>query len=186
MIITALAEKESQGVEYYLALSETTSTREKITKIAKQQGYLEIKACKYLNNNTLIITWAKGHLVRLKEPEEYNEKWKDWSLENLPIVPDNFEYVVDEKRKRQYDIVEKKLKIAQQIIWAGDIDREGSYISYLICKQAKVWNDERKTFKSLWIDDLTAKPIRKGFQNLLTIVTYKHKKHKHARLLTGF
>ena len=169
MIITALAEKESQGIEYYLALSETTSTRDTVTTLAKKQGYLEIKACKYLNNNTIIITWAKGHLVRLKEPEEYNEKWKDWSLENLPIVPDNFEYVVDEKRKRQYDIVEKKLKIAQQIIWAGDIDREGSYISYLICKQAKVWNDERKTFKSLWIDDLTTKPIRKGFQNLKDI-----------------
>lgn len=60
MIITALAEKESQGVEYYLALSETTSTREKITKIAKQQGYLEIKACKYFTNNTLIITWGKN------------------------------------------------------------------------------------------------------------------------------
>ena len=74
MIITALAEKESQGVEYYLALSETTSTRDTVTKAAKKQGYLEIKACKYLNNNTLIITWAKGHLVRLKEPEEYRAK----------------------------------------------------------------------------------------------------------------
>ncbi len=85
------------------------------------------------------ITWAKGHLVRLKEPEEYDEKWKDWSLENLPIIPENFEYVVDEKRKKQFEIVKKKLKAAQQIIWAGDIDREGSYISYIICKVAGVW-----------------------------------------------
>lgn len=169
MIITALAEKESQGIDYYLALSQTTNSRDAVEKIAKKQGYLEIKSCSYLNNNTLIITWAKGHLVRLKEPEEYDEKWKDWSLENLPIIPDNFEYVVDEKRKKQFEIVKKKLKAAQQIIWAGDIDREGSYISYIICKVAGVWGDSRKTFKSLWIDDLTPKPVRKGFQNLQDI-----------------
>jgi len=115
MIITALAEKESQGVEYYLALSETTSTRDTVTKAAKKQGYLEIKACKYLNNNTLIITWAKGHLVRLKEPEEYNEKWKDWSLENLPLKKNVDEFLEEQKEAGELEYAPEEEPIQEEL-----------------------------------------------------------------------
>ncbi|QGX47360.1 topoisomerase I (plasmid) [Streptococcus ruminicola] len=164
-----LAEKDSQALDYYRSLANVKQVNE---KEAKMKGYLQLRTPDYFGGQTAIITWAKGHLTELKDPGEYDEKWEKWSLDTLPIIPETFEYKTTTSSKsaiKQFKTVKYWLEKADTIVWAGDIDREGSYISYSICLLAGVWGKSDKTFKSLWIDDLAPKVIRKGFKNLQDI-----------------
>ncbi|WNU96077.1 DNA topoisomerase [Streptococcus sp. DTU_2020_1000888_1_SI_GRL_NUU_041A] len=163
-----LAEKRDQAFDYYNGLAINPNLNE---KMARAKGYIEVYNPAYFDGQPIVITWAIGHLTELKEPHEYRDEWKEWSLENLPIIPEKFEYrpSMDKNPARQYQIVEKLLKNADTIVWAGDNDREGCYISYSICCLAGVWGAPGKTFKSLWIDELDPKVVRKGFKNLQSI-----------------
>lgn len=157
-MITILAEKPSQAEEYAKAF----------TNAEKKKGYIEASDKNILNGKTCIITWGFGHLIELIEPEDYDEKYKDYRLSDLPIVPDKFKYRVAKDKKAQFNIVKNKLLAADTIIWAGDIDREGDYIAYLICQEAGIFNTD-KTLKRLWVNDLTPKTVIKGLNNLRPI-----------------
>jgi len=112
-----------------------------------------------------IITYAVGHLVDLISPDQYNEKWKKWSLENLPIFPDHFKYEISKDKKAQFSIVKKHLKEADTIVIATDCGREGESIAWSIINYAGVSN-AGKTFKRLWINSLEKDVVYQGFQNL--------------------
>ena len=117
-----------------------------------------------LRGNGYLVTSARGHLVRLKEPQEYDTKYEKWNLSDLPIIPD-FEFVPIESAADVLARLKKLMnsKEVDEIICATDAGREGECIfryiyNYVGCK---------KPFKRLWISSLTAESIRNGFNHLL-------------------
>lgn len=117
-----------------------------------------------LRGNGYIVTSARGHLVRLKEPQEYDPKYEKWNISDLPINPD-FEFLPIEKAADVLERLESLMNSAEvdEIICATDAGREGECIfryvyDYIGCK---------KPYSRLWISSLTAESIRNGFNNLL-------------------
>jgi DNA topoisomerase-3 len=124
---------------------------------AKRDGYFE--------GNGYQITWAFGHLVELKEPDEYDKAWKRWSLESLPIIPEQFGLKArgDASAQKQLNTIKKLFKSADEIICATDAGREGE----LIFRYILAWSGcQHKPFKRLWISSLTDDAIRGGFTKL--------------------
>ncbi len=119
----------------------------------------------YFEGNGYQITWAFGHLVELKEPDEYNPAWKRWSLESLPIIPEQFGLRArgDASAQKQLNIIKQLFKVADEIICATDAGREGE----LIFRYILSWTACLGTpFKRLWISSLTDDAIRQGFAKL--------------------
>jgi DNA topoisomerase-3 len=119
----------------------------------------------YIEGNGYQITWAFGHLVELKEPDQYNPEWKRWSLDNLPIIPDKFELKArdEDSAKKQLNTIKDLFKGADEIICATDAGREGE----LIFRYILTWSQcLKKPFKRLWINSMTDEAINKGFSNL--------------------
>lgn len=147
-----LAEKPPQAKAYAEAF-----------EIAKREKtHIELKPCSIFPHGA-VITWGIGHLVEIALPGEHDEKWANWNLEHLPVIPKQFNLKVADSKKVQFNAVSKLLKEADLIINGCDIDREGSNIFYLILKVAGVVN---KPIKRLFINSLEIDAIRKGFQNL--------------------
>ncbi len=119
----------------------------------------------YFEGNGYQITWAFGHLVELKEPDEYNPAWKRWSLESLPIIPEQFGLKArgDASAQKQLNTIKHLFKAADEIICATDAGREGELIFRYILSWAECL---QKPFKRLWISSLTDDAIRKGFATL--------------------
>ncbi|TAK59785.1 DNA topoisomerase 3, partial [Methylobacter sp.] len=119
----------------------------------------------YFEGNGYQITWAFGHLVELKEPDEYNQAWKRWSLESLPIIPERFGLKArgDASAQKQLNTIKRLFKAADEIICATDAGREGELIFRYILSWAGCVH---KPFKRLWISSLTDDSIRKGFAEL--------------------
>ena len=124
---------------------------------SKRDGYFE--------GNGYQITWAFGHLVELKEPDEYHPEWKRWTLESLPIIPEQFGLKArgDESAQKQLNIIKRLLLAADEVICATDAGREGELIFRYILAWAECL---QKPFKRLWISSLTDDAIRKGFAQL--------------------
>ncbi|MCI7443194.1 MAG: DNA topoisomerase 3, partial [Clostridium sp.] len=118
----------------------------------------------YIEGNKYIVTWAMGHLVGLMDPEGYDEKYKKWSMETLPMLPKNMKLTVLKKTGKQYNEVKKQLlrNDVSDIIVATDAGREGELVAYWILEKAKV----NKPVKRLWISSQTEKAILEGFKNL--------------------
>ena len=119
----------------------------------------------YFEGNGYQITWAFGHLVELKEPDEYNPAWKRWSLEALPIIPEQFGLKArgDASAQKQLNTIKQLFNAADEIICATDAGREGELIFRYILTWAGCL---QKPFKRLWISSLTDDAIRKGFDSL--------------------
>ncbi|HEY8036620.1 MAG TPA: DNA topoisomerase 3 [Methylobacter sp.] len=119
----------------------------------------------YFEGNGYQITWAFGHLVELKEPDEYNQAWKRWSLESLPIIPEQFGLKArgDAPAQKQLNTIKRLFKAADEIICATDAGREGELIFRYILSWAGC---VQKPFKRLWISSLTDDSIRNGFAKL--------------------
>lgn len=118
----------------------------------------------YIEGNKYIVTWAMGHLVGLMDPEGYDEKYKKWSMETLPMLPKNMKLTVLKKTGKQYNEVKKQLlrNDVSDIIVATDAGREGELVAYWILEKSKV----NKPVKRLWISSQTEKAILEGFKNL--------------------
>ncbi|WP_455432193.1 DNA topoisomerase III [Tigheibacillus jepli] len=102
-------------------------------------------------------------MVELVSPEQYNESWKEWKLEQLPMFPERFQFQVDRDKKKQFKVVKKLLNDSNEIIVATDCDREGENIARSIITLAGASN---KPTKRLWINSLEVDEIQKGFRNL--------------------
>lgn len=153
--VVILAEKPNQAKAYSEAFH-----------VTKKEGYYEVFPCAELPNGA-VITYGIGHLVELKEPHEYQgkEHWRKWKLEELPIIPDNynFEFKVSHKTRSQFNIVKKLLNNAKEIIIATDSDREGENIARSIISLCGASN---KPTKRLWINSLEKDEIIRGFKQI--------------------
>ena len=118
----------------------------------------------YLEGNGYQVTWTYGHLCTLKEPNDYQEMWKRWSLGALPMIPNRFgiKLIDQEHIKKQFAIVEKLFKQADEIINCGDAGQEGELIQRWVMQKA----DIKCPVKRLWISSLTEEAIREGFNSL--------------------
>lgn len=127
----------------------------------------------YIENDRYIITWAVGHLVELFEPQEYDPKWKKWSLDTLPIAPDSFQYKPISKTKKQFSTIKKLLKAHsfERIAIATDAGREGEVIARTILLTAgfKDWKIIFRFWSSL---ALTPQVVREGMELLKPLVEY--------------
>lgn len=117
-----------------------------------------------LSGNGYTVTWAIGHLVTLKEPEEIDERFKRWRTEDLPILPERMELKVISKTRSQYKIVKTLInaKDTDRLICATDSGREGELIFRYIYQMAGC----KKPFDRLWISSMTDEAIREGFTRL--------------------
>lgn len=111
-----------------------------------------------------IVTWALGHLVTLAEPEAYDDKYKAWKIEDLPMLPSQLKLVVIKQSGKQYQAVKTQLSRndVNEVIIATDAGREGELVARWIIEKARV----NKPLKRLWISSVTDKAIKDGFKNL--------------------
>lgn len=116
----------------------------------------------HLEGEHYIITWAIGHLISLAEPDLYDEKYKKWNISHLPIIPDKFKLVANKKTITQLNVIKDLAKQANVLVNACDAGREGQYIFHLI----QTYLNLKQPVKRLWISDLTAETIKKGFEEL--------------------
>ena len=149
-----IAEKPSVAQEFAKALK---------VKMGRRDGYLE--------GEEAIATWCVGHLVTMSYPEVYDSKYKRWSLETLPFLPQTFLYEVIPAVKKQFDIVSKLLnrEDIDVIYVCTDSGREGEYIYRLVEQMAQVQGKKRKR---VWIDSQTEEEILRGIEKAKDLEAY--------------
>lgn len=110
------------------------------------------------------VTWGLGHLVTLADPEDYDPKYKEWKMEDLPMMPDQFRLEVIKQTGKQYRVVKAQIHRADvgEIIIATDAGREGELVARLILEKA----GNKKPIKRLWISSVTDKAIKEGFAKI--------------------
>ena len=143
-----------------LVLAEKPSVARDIARVLKCNKKIEGA----LEGEHYIVTWALGHLVSLAAPESYDNKYKEWKMEYLPMLPKKFQLEVIKQSGKQYHAVKKQLcrKDVGEVIIATDAGREGELVARLILEKA----DCRKPLKRLWISSVTDKAIKEGFAHL--------------------
>ena len=149
-----IAEKPSVAREFAKALKYDMKNRD---------GYME--------SNEAVVTWCVGHLVTMSYPEAYDEKYKRWSLDTIPFIPDEFKYEVIDGVKKQFGIVSGLLnrEDVETIYVCTDSGREGEYIYRLVERQAGVAGKIRKR---VWIDSQTEEEILRGIREAKDLSDY--------------
>jgi DNA topoisomerase-3 len=149
-----IAEKPSVAREFANALKINASTKD---------GYIE--------SSDAIVTWCVGHLVTMSYPEAYDEKYKRWSFETIPFLPQEFKYEVIDSVKKQFSIVSSLLKRpdVSTIYVCTDSGREGEYIYRLVEQMSGVRDKERKR---VWIDSQTEEEILRGIREAKDLAEY--------------
>ena len=125
----------------------------------------------YIEGNGYQVTWTFGHLCELKEPDEYNPRWKRWDLWDLPMIPARYGIRLkdDDGVKRQFATIEKLMQNADGIINCGDAGQEGELIQRWVMQKAGA----KCPVKRLWISSLTEESIREGFNQLKDQIEYQ-------------
>lgn len=143
-----------------LVLAEKPSVAREIARVLKCNS----KNKSYIEGPNYVVTWALGHLVTLAEPEDYNDKYKEWRLEDLPMLPAHLELKVIKKTAHQFYAISQLMKRPdiKEMIIATDAGREGELVARWIMDAAK-W---KKPFRRLWISSQTDDAIREGFAAL--------------------
>ena len=118
----------------------------------------------YIEGNGYQVTWTFGHLCTLKEPHEYAENWKRWSLGSLPMIPPRFgiKLIENPTYEQQFKVIESLMQNAEMVINCGDAGQEGELIQRWVMQKAGC----KCPVYRLWISSLTEEAIREGFQNL--------------------
>jgi DNA topoisomerase III len=125
----------------------------------------------FIEGDKYIVTWALGHLVTLADPEAYDDKFKTWKLEDLPMLPHELKLVVIKQTGKQFNAVKTQLLRSDvgEIIIATDAGREGELVARWIIAKAKI----NKSIKRLWISSVTDKAIKDGFNHLKSGKAYE-------------
>lgn len=118
----------------------------------------------YYEGENYLVSWCVGHLISLAQSKSYDEKYKTWKLQNLPIIPQEWKYEVIDGTKNQYKLLEKLMnkKEVESLIEATDAGREGELIFRLVYN----FSGCKKPFERLWISSLEEASIREGMKNL--------------------
>lgn len=151
-----------------LVLTEKPSVAREIARVLK----CNTKAKSHMEGPAYVVTWALGHLVTLAEPEDYNVKYKEWRLEDLPMLPTDLELKVIKKTAHQFYAISQLMKRTdiKELIIATDAGREGELVARWIMAEAK-W---KKPFRRLWISSQTDDAIREGFAALKPGTAYNN------------
>jgi DNA topoisomerase III len=158
--VKGIFERVLNKVKKSVVLAEKPSVARDIARVLncnkKGNGFLE--------GDKYIVTWALGHLVTLADPEVYDDKYKTWKLEDLPMLPSELKLVVIKQTGKQFHSVKSQLLRSDvaEIIIATDSGREGELVARWIISKAKI----NKPIKRLWISSVTDKAIKDGFANL--------------------
>lgn len=143
-----------------VCIAEKPSVAREIASIlganARKDGYFE--------GNGYQVTWTFGHFCTLKEPHEYTQEWKKWSLFVLPMIPPRFgiKVIDNDGVKKQFSVIETLISKAAEVINCGDAGQEGELIQRWVLQKAQC----KVPVKRLWISSLTEDSIREGFNNL--------------------
>lgn len=118
----------------------------------------------YIEGNGYQVTWTFGHLCTLKEPHDYDSKWRVWALSSLPMMPPRFgiKLIDNETYKAQFKVIEQLMQNADMIVNCGDAGQEGELIQRWVMQKAAV----KCPVKRLWISSLTEEAIKEGFNHL--------------------
>ena len=149
-----------------LVLAEKPSVAMSLSKVIganqRRDGYME--------GNGYLVSWCVGHLVELSQPEAYDEKYAKWRYDDLPILPEHWQYQVSASTKKQFGILRKLMqrKDVESLICATDAGREGELIFRLVYHQCGC----KKPVERLWISSMEDSAIREGFQKLRSGTEY--------------
>ncbi len=126
----------------------------------------------YIENGEYVITWCVGHLVEMVYPEDYDEKYKKWKLEDLPFLPENYKYHIIPAVSKQYQVVHTMLHREDigTVYWAGDAGKEGQTIEENIRRFGGV--REGMTELRVWIDSQTEEEILRGIREAKPMAEY--------------
>ena len=147
-----MAEKPSVAMSYAKVLGATS----------RKDGYLE--------GNDYLVSWCVGHLVELAPPNVYDAKYVKWSIADLPILPEKWQYLVSASTKKQFGILQKLMHRpdVDSIVNSCDSGREGELIFRLVYQQAGC----KKPFSRLWLSSMEENAIREGFAHLKPSTEY--------------
>lgn len=143
-----------------VCIAEKPSVAKEIAKVlganSSHDGYME--------GNGYQVTWTFGHLCTLKEPQDYTEMWKPWSLSRLPMIPPRFgiKLIANKTYQKQFHVIETLMQKADGIINCGDAGQEGELIQRWVMQKAAA----RCPVQRLWVSSLTEEAIREGFAAL--------------------
>lgn len=149
-----------------LVIAEKPSVAQSIAKVIgaydRKDGYVE--------GSGYIVSWCVGHLVGLAQADAYDEKYKKWNYSDLPIIPEQWKYVVGQATKKQFSILKELMKREDvtELIEATDAGREGELIFRLVYMKAGC----KKPFRRLWISSMEDEAIRDGFNHLRDSADY--------------
>lgn len=151
-----------------LIITEKPSVAREFARILRVSG----KQDGYIENDGYVITWCVGHLVEMVYPEEYDERYKKWRLEDLPFLPEDYKYNVIAKVSRQYGVVHRMLfrEDIDTVYWAGDAGKEGQTIEENIRKFGGVRAGMREL--RVWIDSQTEEEILRGMREAKDMSEY--------------
>lgn len=143
-----------------VCIAEKPSVAREIAKVlganSQHDGYLE--------GNGYQVTWTFGHLCTLKEPHDYCDQWRRWTIGSLPMIPPRFgiKLIDNEGYKKQFAVIERLMQAADGIINCGDAGQEGELIQRWVMQKAKA----KCPVQRLWVSSLTEEAIREAFANL--------------------
>ena len=122
----------------------------------KQDGYLE--------GNGYLVSWCIGHLVSLADAGAYDERFKKWRYDDLPIIPQQWQYIIPDEKKKQFEILRSLIERTdvESLVCATDAGREGELIFRFVYQMAGC----KKPFKRLWISSMEDGAIKDGFAHL--------------------
>ena len=145
-MIVCIAEKPSVAREIAKVLGATS----------QHDGYLE--------GNGYQVTWTYGHLCTLKEPQDYTDRWRPWSISALPMIPPRFgiKLIPNQSYEKQFHVIERLMQAADSIINCGDAGQEGELIQRWVMQKARATCPVQR----LWVSSLTEEAIREAFANL--------------------
>ncbi|WP_194867703.1 DNA topoisomerase III [Pseudoalteromonas sp. PPB1] len=125
----------------------------------KHEGYIELA-------NGDCVTWCIGHLLEQAAPEDYDPKYKKWQMAHLPIIPELWQFKAKPKTKKQLSIVKKLVKQADNLVHAGDPDREGQLLVDEVLQEAKLSGRKKQSTQRLLISDLNPSAVKKALNQM--------------------
>ncbi len=149
-----IAEKPSLGRAIAAALSHTLAKPQKNYKT-----HIELA-------NGDVVSWCVGHILAQADPEDYDDALRKWSMETLPIVPQQWQLKPITRTRAQLTILRKLVKQADAIIHAGDPDREGQLLVDEVIEFLKVSKTKKNNIKRLLISDLNLPAVKRSLTSL--------------------
>ncbi len=147
-------------MSYQLVIAEKPSVARTIAAVIgatqKQNGYME--------GNGYLVSWCIGHLVSFADAGRYDERFKKWRYEDLPIIPEPWQYIIPDDKKQQFETIRELANRpdVERLVCATDAGREGELIFRFVYQMAGC----NKPFSRLWISSMEDSAIREGFQHL--------------------